>query len=258
MATVYVQRNGVPTVILVPATGILRQPQPSSSENDSASDTTECPADTPPANYGQNSINPDEAVASRDLVGQRQLGEVARLVVAGRDAVVAHETAGGVMATLIQRNTTVPKSQTFSTCANNQSGVLIQVFEGERSMTRDNNLLGKFSTGSRPCPAACRTTTLSAWCKKRKAGKLRAYNLRNPLNDEKLQGKFCEADKKVVEVTVETINWLDANQSAEKEEYEAKQKELEGDPIMQKLFPTLAPPVRKAPRLKIKRHASIV
>ncbi|RHY37994.1 hypothetical protein DYB38_006864 [Aphanomyces astaci] len=54
MATVYVQRNGVPTVILVPATGILRQPQPSSSENDSASDTTECPADTPPANYGQN------------------------------------------------------------------------------------------------------------------------------------------------------------------------------------------------------------
>ncbi|RHY23914.1 hypothetical protein DYB36_012695 [Aphanomyces astaci] len=54
MATVYVQRNGVPTVILVPATGIIRQPQPSSSENDSASDTTECPADTPPANYGQN------------------------------------------------------------------------------------------------------------------------------------------------------------------------------------------------------------
>ncbi|RHY85871.1 hypothetical protein DYB37_014086 [Aphanomyces astaci] len=91
-----------------------------------------------------------------------------------------------------------------------------------------------------------------------RARKLRAYNLRNPLNDEKLQGKFCEADKKVVEVTVETINWLDANQSAEKEEYEAKQKELEGDPIMQKLFPTLAPPVRKAPRLKIKRHASIV
>ncbi|KAF0756722.1 hypothetical protein AaE_004520 [Aphanomyces astaci] len=59
-----------------------------------------------------------------------------------------------------------------------------------------------------------------------RARKLRAYNLRNPLNDDKLQGKFCEADKKVVE-----------------EEYEAKQKELEGvaNPIMQKLFPTLAP-----------------